>query len=792
MDSSIITELIGQLQKTGELSSTAKSKILEVLRSYEERNLRDNLIKSLTDISKGMISTIDWDELLNESFIKLGSGIRADRVCYYENVNSSDSDTRGFEIKVEWCSDYAKQEFGSSNYQVLPEDSFLDLFTVLNNRCPFQSTRSAQMEGKLKTLMADDGIKTILLLPIHLSDELFGFIRIDSCKSDRHWSEREISLLQPIVFQVRNLLEKRDVELQIQKTYRQAQVGIWEIDLVKDTLSWSPVTREIFGLQEDEYPTMEMVEESFADEESKAELMRLVERARQTGESYDMELPVKTVNGNVKWIRDTGQAEFKNGRCVRLYGLVQDIHKRKIAELESEKNKKLLQAITQQTDVAVWVRDKQGKIIFVNDEWKRIFNLDNQDINDLTLFDLFGKEVARDMVSSDQKVLANNRQVVFEEQIETGSGSRYYMVNKFPLKGIAGLEDAVGGIGTDITEIKQTEEKLQKTEQKLLEIIEHSTNLFYTHNTDHELTYLSPQSIDFLGYKPEDAKRRWTEFVTDHPVNTEGGKSTQRAIDTGVAQPPFELQLKRGDGKIIWVEVNEAPVVKNGKTISIAGSLTDITERKKAQESIRSNLKEKETLLAEIHHRVKNNLAVVASLMQLQAMESDSPELQDELIESVLRIKSMASIHEHLYKAEIFSKLDLAGNLKSLVRDVIDTMQYSSDISLKFDCDEVYLNINQAIPCSLILNEVITNIIKHAFKELEKGEISLQLHQDEKDMVAIKVQDNGRGLPEGFDQNELSTLGMQLIKTLSAQLSAEYRYESLEKGTEFTLRFARH
>lgn len=238
--------------------------------------------------------------------------------------------------------------------------------------------------------------------------------------------------------------------------------------------------------------------------------------------------------------------------------------------------------------------------------------------------------------------------------------------------------------------------------------------------------------------------------------------------------------------------MNEAPVVKNGKTISIAGSLTDITERKKAQESIRSNLKEKETLLAEIHHRVKNNLAVVASLMQLQAMESDSPELQDELIESVLRIKSMASIHEHLYKAEIFSKLDLAGNLKSLVRDVIDTMQYSSDISLKFDCDEVYLNINQAIPCSLILNEVITNIIKHAFKELEKGEISLQLHQDEKDMVAIKVQDNGRGLPEGFDQNELSTLGMQLIKTLSAQLSAEYRYESLEKGTEFTLRFARH
>lgn len=791
MDSSIITELIEQLQKPGELSSTAKSKMLEVLRSYEERNLRDNLIKSLTDISKGMISTIAWDELLNESFIKLGSGIRADRVCYYESVNSSDSDTRGHELKVEWCSDYANQEHGNSKHPFLPESSYIDLFTALNNRCPFQSIRSHQMEGELKTLMENDGVQTILLLPIHLSDELFGIIRIDSCRSDRHWSDREISLLQPVVFQVRNLLEKRDVELQIQNTYRQAQVGIWEIDLEKNTLMWSPVTREIFGLQNGEMPTMEMVENSFADEESKAELMSLVERAQRTGESFDMELQIKTVNGDVKWIRDTGQAKFKNGKCVRLYGIVQDIHKRKIAELESEKNKQLLQAITQQTDVAVWVRDKQGEIIFVNDEWKRIFNLENKEINDLTLFDLFEKKVAQELVASDQKVLTQNSQIVFEEQIETGSGPRFYMVNKFPLKGIAGMEDAVGGIGTDITDIKKTEEKLQKAEQKLLEIIEHSTNLFYTHNVNHELTYLSPQSIDFLGYKPTDAKRRWTEFVTDHPVNKKGGESTQKAIDTGVAQPPFELQLRRGDGKIIWVEVNEAPVVKNGKTVSIAGSLTDITERKKAQESIRSNLKEKETLLAEIHHRVKNNLAVVASLMQLQAMESDSEELQQQLIESVLRIKSMASIHEHLYKAEIFSKLDFAENLQSLVREVIDTMQYSNDISLAFDCDEVFLNINQAIPCSLILNEVVTNIIKHAFKDLEQGEIFLRLQQDKDDAVTITVQDNGKGLPDGFNQETLTTLGMQLIKTLSEQLSAQYHYQSLDKGTEFTLRFYR-
>ncbi len=127
----------------------------------------------------------------------------------------------------------------------------------------------------------------------------------------------------------------------------------------------------------------------------------------------------------------------------------------------------------------------------------------------------------------------------------------------------------------------------EEGDERFRSIVEYSTNLFYTHTPDHVLTYLSPQSVHFLGYPPEKAMVRWTEFATDNPINEIGFQHTVRAIETGEPQPPYELELCRGDGSIIRVEVREAPVVEDGKTVAIVGSLTDITERKRAEEDLK-------------------------------------------------------------------------------------------------------------------------------------------------------------------------------------------------------------
>ncbi|MCK5077519.1 MAG: PAS domain S-box protein, partial [Calditrichia bacterium] len=144
-------------------------------------------------------------------------------------------------------------------------------------------------------------------------------------------------------------------------------------------------------------------------------------------------------------------------------------------------------------------------------------------------------------------------------------------------------------IGIDITDRKKAKQALKESEEKLRNILENSTNLIYSHTTEHELTYLSPQVKNILGYSPEEAKIKWTEFATDNPINEEGYRKTLKAIEIGIPQPPYELELIHKRGEKIWVEVREVPVVEGGKTVFIVGALVDITERKKTQDALKES-----------------------------------------------------------------------------------------------------------------------------------------------------------------------------------------------------------
>ena len=143
----------------------------------------------------------------------------------------------------------------------------------------------------------------------------------------------------------------------------------------------------------------------------------------------------------------------------------------------------------------------------------------------------------------------------------------------------------------DITEKKRMREEIRENEKRMHNILENSTNLFYTHSTENEITYISPQVIDILGCSQEEAMKKWTEFSTDNPINKVGYNNTLKAIETGLVQPPYELELKRTDGKKIWVEVREAPILEDGNVVSIAGSLTDITDRKETEAQLERRTK---------------------------------------------------------------------------------------------------------------------------------------------------------------------------------------------------------
>lgn len=234
------------------------------------------------------------------------------------------------------------------------------------------------------------------------------------------------------------------------------------------------------------------------------------------------------------------------------------------------------------------------------------------------------------------------------------------------------------------------------------------------------------------------------------------------------------------------------PMLLGGLQNTITEQIDLEQELRIHQNELEGSLSEKETLLAEIHHRVKNNLAVISGMLQMQSFKDPDEVVQKKLLDSTLRIKSMANIHEQLYQSHSFSNLSFDEGLKTLVATILETMDEDDAIKTNFDVQPIELNINQAVPCSLIVNEVITNCIKHAFDDQEGGLISIKLWQKQ-DLLSLQIKDNGSGLLENSTdiQESSSSLGMELINALAIQLDADYIYQSREDapGSCFEISF---
>lgn len=197
---------------------------------------------------------------------------------------------------------------------------------------------------------------------------------------------------------------------------------------------------------------------------------------------------------------------------------------------------------------------------------------------------------------------------------------------------------------------------------------------------------------------------------------------------------------------------------------------------------------ERTTLLAEIHHRVKNNMAVVSSLIQMQAMMEKDENIKGKLLVNVARISSIATVHEQLYMSDNFSRLNFAENLKKVTESSLENLNASGSVHTTFKNDKVDLSINQSIPCSLIVNEVIIHLVKHGFTTVENGKFNLEL-TDDNGSILLTIKHNGESVRKRVEGEDNSEAGFHLIGVLSQQLEAEYSYTEGDGEHEFTLGF---
>jgi len=217
--------------------------------------------------------------------------------------------------------------------------------------------------------------------------------------------------------------------------------------------------------------------------------------------------------------------------------------------------------------------------------------------------------------------------------------------------------------------------------------------------------------------------------------------------------------------------------------------ITDITELKRAEEQLKKSLKEKEILIKEIYHRVKNNLAVVSGLLNIQAAKIKDKKAKAAFQETRDRIFSLSEVHSQLYQSENYSIVDYKEYIKKLVSNIFYSSQMSGHVKLHLDLADINLPIDKAIPCGLLLNELVTNALKHAFPEKRKGNLWITTHFLEDKNCELIVKDDGIGIPESFNIEKTETLGLKLIDLMAKQIEGTLEIES-KKGTEFRIRLS--
>jgi two-component sensor histidine kinase len=247
------------------------------------------------------------------------------------------------------------------------------------------------------------------------------------------------------------------------------------------------------------------------------------------------------------------------------------------------------------------------------------------------------------------------------------------------------------------------------------------------------------------------------------------------------------------------VSILGAPIEIDGKVEAVFGIYRDITMRKQAEEKIKNSLKEKEVMLYEIHHRVKNNMQIILSLLRLQSRGIEDERTKEMFQESQNRIRSMALIHEKLYQSGDLSRIDIADYVRGLSTHLVSV--YSAEgmkVGLSVDIKDVYLDINRAIPLGLIVNELVTNAMKHGFEKGAEGHIRITARRAVKKEEAKKgamrkfelvVDDTGKGLPEDFDITKTESFGMQLVSDLVQQLDGAIEFKRKDIGSAFVIRF---
>jgi PAS domain S-box-containing protein len=591
----------------------------------------------------------------------------------------------------------------------------------------------------------------------------------------------------------------RESEERLRLAHQAARIGTFEWNIKTGVNIWSPELEAMYGIAPGTFACTQPAWENLVHPEDRVGAIAAVQRAFETGEPTEDEWRVIWPDGSVHWLFGRFQVlKDAQGNPARLTGVNIDITARKHAEevlLETEEQFKVL---TQNLHSAVALVDEHGAFIIVNGSFRRMFdipeeedilNVNSRDWKQWQVFDEHGRLLEVDEHPVRKAVLTNtavkNQLVALKSP--SSQNLRWLLVSAEPILDTQGKLYRLICTYYDITERKQADEVLRTSHERLKKVLEVETvGVMFWDLTTGCMTDANNTFLKLMGYSRREVEAReltWQKLTPPEYIDVSLAEIRKFEMTGRVG--PYEKEYLRKDGTRRWLLFAGSSLGGN----ACVEFCVDIADRKQAESALRKSLAEKEVLLKEIHHRVKNNMQVISSLVDLQTDQVGDAATKAVLQDVTHRVRSMALVHEKLYQSADMARVDFADYARSLLGYLWRAYgTAAANVRLTLDLEQVPISVNSAVPCGLILNELATNALKHAFKNTGMGEVIVSLRGSHAGDVSLRVRDNGKGLPPGFDWKQSKSLGLHLVKILAGQLSATVDVSSVE-GTEFSISF---
>jgi len=642
-----------------------------------------------------------------------------------------------------------------------PEEDHEELFHVLKN-------------------LPDDGVKETKSIRFKTKEGEIFYVKTSSYTYDYKDYDARIVLIHDVTDRVKAEQEAQKAFAELNHHFNESPLAMVKWDDQFRIIEWSKRAQELMGFTKEQVlgKTTDFLHYHESQDQSvvKKNIQDVLSGRK---DKTQFELNIYNRNGKLVYLRVHGSAlRNEKGKLISVLTFLEDI-------TEQKKAKYRYRRLFENANDGIFLM-KGEKFVECNERILQIYGCSlEQEILGKTPID-FSPEYQPDGQKSSTKArnkinkALNGQPQVFEWKHIQKDGTPIdteVSLNRLDL----GNQVYIQALVRDLTKQKKAQEKLRKSEKLFRKLFLKAPGALLMVDKQNRVKKVNQSFEELFGYSEQELLGQDIDSLI---VSEDEFDSVPRMPGNGFREGKFYKNVVRytKEGEPRDILLGAIPVFLDDEPIAGFGIYIDITEQKENQRKLQQSLEEKQVLLEEIHHRVKNNLAIISGFLQLQTFEIEDKKTKEVLNDSQMRIQSIAIVHEMLYQSEDFANISFEEYVKQLVETVKNTLPFEHQhIDIEINAGNVSLDINQAIPCAILINELVTNSFKHAFEGKDSGTICINL-QRVRNNISVEVKDDGVGLPDEFSIENNASIGMNLIKTLTDQLDGKLEINNEEGG----------